>query len=339
MRVLTVGNRAPEPSAGGYEVVWADLAAALEARGHEVAVLHPPALRSFWEDGTWLKPGWREARRIERHNARTVRDALDGQDLVIWMNMGGLSMSVLRQDRVPALGVVHDGWMLYGPQKDRWPRRFAPSSRALWTFNSEATRAATLEAVALQRTEVVAPGVDPAAFSPADPGPWAWQLAVVGRVSPEKGVDVAVRALDLLPSEATLTVTGPGEPPATHPRATFTGAVARERLREAYAQADCLLFPVTWPEPFGLVPLEAMAVGRPVVATGTGGSSEYLRHEENCLIVPPGDAAELAGAVRRLAADEELRARLVAGGRATAARNTQRAFLERMCALAEGEAG
>ena len=90
----------------------------------------------------------------------------------------------------------------------------------------------------------------------------------------------------------------------------------RDALAGVYAGADALLFCVEWPEPFGLVPLEAMAVGTPVVATGTGGSAEYLRDGENCLLVEPGDAdARSPRAVRRLAGDPELRA-AAAGGRA-----------------------
>ena len=66
------------------------------------------------------------------------------------------------------------------------------------------------------------------------------------------------------------------------------------------------------------------------MATGTGGSTEYLRDGENCLLVPPGDARALAAAVARLAADPPLRARLVAGGRETAARFTEAALDERL---------
>jgi hypothetical protein len=85
-----------------------------------------------------------------------------------------------------------------------------------------------------------------------------------------------------------------------------------------YAAHDAVLFPVTWAEPWGLVPLEAMAVGTPVIATGTGGSAEYLSDEGNALLAAPGDPEALAGAVRRLAADAGLRARLAEAGRRTA---------------------
>jgi glycogen synthase len=98
-----------------------------------------------------------------------------------------------------------------------------------------------------------------------------------------------------------------------------------------------VLFPVRWEEPWGLVPLEAMAAGRPVVATATGGAAEYLRDGENALVVPPDDPVALAAAVRRLE-DEGLRARLVAGGRATAARYPRAAFDAALVAAVESSA-
>ena len=109
----------------------------------------------------------------------------------------------------------------------------------------------------------------------------------------------------------------------------------RTEIAGAYAAADALLFCVEWPEPFGLVPLEAMAVGTPVIATGTGGSAEYLDDGENCLLVEPGDVAALAGAVDRLAGDPGLRGRLRAGGLATAAAHGALRFDEAIAAALE----
>ena len=62
-----------------------------------------------------------------------------------------------------------------------------------------------------------------------------------------------------------------------------------------------------------------MSCGLPVVATCTGGSAEFLRNRSNCLRFAPGDADDLANAIRRLAADPALRAQLVRAGRKTAA--------------------
>jgi glycosyltransferase involved in cell wall biosynthesis len=80
-----------------------------------------------------------------------------------------------------------------------------------------------------------------------------------------------------------------------------------------------------------------MAVGRPVIATGTGGSAEYLRHEHNCLLYEPrGDAAELARAVDHLARNPALRACLRDGGLRTAPLFTERRYNDAIAAaLAE----
>jgi glycosyltransferase involved in cell wall biosynthesis len=153
----------------------------------------------------------------------------------------------------------------------------------------------------------------------------------VGRVEERKGVRVAVEALALLPSQATLTIDGPlDESFATALRARIDelGVTDRVRfqlssrrgLRHVYGAADVLLFPVLWDEPFGLVPLEAMACSTPVIATGTGGSGEFLLDGTNCLLAAPGDAAALAAAVQRLAQDASLRERLIRAGLTTAER-------------------
>ena len=94
--------------------------------------------------------------------------------------------------------------------------------------------------------------------------------------------------------------------------------VPRSQLAMRYRDADALVFPSEWEEPFGLVPVEAMACGTPVIASGTGGSAEFLVDGANCLLAAPGDAVSWAGAIARLAGDAALRARLVRGGLATA---------------------
>ena len=96
----------------------------------------------------------------------------------------------------------------------------------------------------------------------------------------------------------------------------------RGELASVYAEHDVVLFPVRWNEPLGLVPLEAMSVGVPVIATGTGGSSEFLVDGLNCLLVEPGDAEGLAEAVDRVLTDHEVRRTLVANGKETAEQNS-----------------
>jgi glycosyltransferase involved in cell wall biosynthesis len=200
-----------------------------------------------------------------------------------------------------------------------------------WLFPSEILRSKSGALRGLSRTDVAPQGVDREVFRPAERQPWRFRLLYAGRIDPRKGIDLAIRALPALP-EATLLIVGDGDEEhlaelrdltsreAVADRVTFKPGVPREDLRDLYAEADALLFPVRWQEPWGLVPLEAMSVGTPVIATGRGGSGEYLSDGENCLIFNPDDGPEaLAQCVVELAADERLRARLSEAGVATAA--------------------
>src|SRR6202044_3895620 len=104
-------------------------------------------------------------------------------------------------------------------------------------------------------------------------------------------------------------------------RVTF-GESDREELAVHYGQADALVFAPLWDEPFGLVPIEGMACGTPVVASPTGGATEFMTDGTNCLTFPSGDAQGLAGALVRLSQSSALRARVVSGGLETAAHYT-----------------
>jgi hypothetical protein len=178
---------------------------------------------------------------------------------------------------------------------------------------------------------VVLSGIDRATYPPPagpESRPWRWRVVTTGRFDPRKGFETVIRALPLLP-EATLACWGRGggeeqarlqrlaEEHGVADRVRF-GSLERAELPAAYADADVMVFPSTWAEPFGLVPVEAMACGTPVVATRVGGSAEFLHDGGNCLAVPPADPGALAAAIRRLAGDEALRRRLVTGGQVTA---------------------
>jgi glycosyltransferase involved in cell wall biosynthesis len=186
-------------------------------------------------------------------------------------------------------------------------------------------------------SSVVHSGVDLEVFraDPADRPPpagkdaWGWRALFAGRIDPRKGIDTVLRAFALLDARATLQVLGRGDPAhlaelvalahelGIEGRVSF-GQASREDLASSYRQADVVLFASTWEEPFGLVPLEAMACGTPVVATATGGAAEYLVDGRNCLVCPAGDAAGMAGLVHLLASDPAIREHIVAGGKATA---------------------
>jgi glycosyltransferase involved in cell wall biosynthesis len=108
-------------------------------------------------------------------------------------------------------------------------------------------------------------------------------------------------------------------------RVGFTGFV--EDVPAAMRGLDVVVHASTEPEPFGLVIVQAMACGRPVIVTAIGGAGELITPEENALAVPAGDGAELARAIERLAVDATLRLRLAKAGRAHAERHFSRAIM------------
>jgi glycosyltransferase involved in cell wall biosynthesis len=199
---------------------------------------------------------------------------------------------------------------------------------------------------------VIAHGGIPADFiGPAPERDWDWRLLYVGRLDPRKGVQTAVEALAHLPEAATLTLVGGwdereegrlrdlAEELGAGRRVRFEGHRSRDEAMVAYDACDLVIFPVVWAEPWGLVPIEAMARGRPVVATGRGGSGEYLRDGENALLFEAEDAAALASAITRVAEDRELRRRLREGGLATARRNTEDGYNDAVLRAIEAAAG
>lgn len=323
MRVLTVGNRYPPTSMGGYERMWQAGVEGLRARGHDVRVLTTPELRWYWRNHRWPRDLRMRARWIERHNHRVFGEAAAHADVVSFWSMGGLSLSLLGHR--PAVAFIHDAWPDYGPIVDAGFRGRLDLPPAFWV--SDFTRRG-------RPGEVLHSGYDEQVFRPAEPHAWAGRLLLPGRLDARKGHRVAVRAFG-----GGFVAAGSGDDRLEHElRAAgveVLGALEPERLAQEYARCDAVLFCVEWDEPWGLVPLEAMAVGRPVVATGTGGSAEYLREGENCLLVRPGDHEALRTAVERLAGDPDLRERLRRGGEATAREHTLSRFVERVVAVHE----
>lgn len=90
-------------------------------------------------------------------------------------------------------------------------------------------------------------------------------------------------------------------------RVVFHGAMSHEELGRFYSRADVFTFPSLY-EGYGIVLAEAMHAGLPIITTRTGAVDEILREGENALIVPAADSEALAGAVRLLATNSEMRA-------------------------------
>ena len=141
-----------------------------------------------------------------------------------------------------------------------------------------------------------------------------------GDAAPHKGFDVLLDAwCDAALAHVPLVVatTRPlAEPPPGVVAVSFT----RPEMRAAWRRASLAVVPSVWPEPFGMVAMEALAAGTPVVASATGALPEVVRDGVDGVLVPPGDARALAAAVRALVGDDDRRLRLAANARAGAAR-------------------
>lgn len=153
-------------------------------------------------------------------------------------------------------------------------------------------------------------------------------LLHVGRLAAEKGVhrilDAFRIARALLPAGAVRLVIAGGGPEeaalrrAAPPDVTFLGVLDHKcALPQLYASADAFVF-ASLTETLGLVVLEAMASGLPVIATPAGGVADHLRDGENGLAFPANDVNRMAHAMVRLVMDAKLRDELARGARRTA---------------------
>ncbi len=149
----------------------------------------------------------------------------------------------------------------------------------------------------------------------------------VGRMVPYKGVDVLLRALVGTPARAVLVGEGPrraewqqlSQQLGLADRVRFAGEASAEELAALYNACDMFVLPsITRAEAFGMVQLEAMACGKPIVSTDipASGVPWVNKSGETGLIVPPGDSDALRAAITQLATDAGLRTRLGLGGRA-----------------------
>jgi glycosyltransferase involved in cell wall biosynthesis len=187
-----------------------------------------------------------------------------------------------------------------------------------------------------QRASVVPCGVDVELFTPGPAGPEPrtdgrpFRLLSVGRLVERKGTDDVITALTRLPDTELAVAGGPAadalylDPEVqrlqrlarslgVEDQVRFTGGLAREQMPEVFRSAD-LVVAVPWYEPFGIVPLEAMACGRPVVGSAVGGMLDTIAPGVTGELVPPRDPGRLASALRELLDDPSRRAAYGAAG-------------------------
>jgi glycosyltransferase involved in cell wall biosynthesis len=160
-----------------------------------------------------------------------------------------------------------------------------------------------------RRAEVVHPPVDTGFFSPGGGAPEPYFL-VVSALVPYKRIDIAIDAASAIDVPLKIVGTGPDRDrlqSIAGPTVEFAGQVSDDALRAAYRQAQAVVLPAE--EDFGIVPVEAMACGRPVVALAKGGARETVDPGVTGVLVPEQTAAAFASAmdqVRHMAFDPAL---------------------------------
>jgi phosphatidylinositol alpha-mannosyltransferase len=174
-------------------------------------------------------------------------------------------------------------------------------------------------------------GVEVERFAKADPWPppetpggSGRAILFVGRHEPRKGLDVLLKAFGNLDTDAVLWVAGEGPQTAALAASApsnveWLGRISDEELARRLRTAAVFCAPSLHGESFGVVLLEAMAAGTPVVAADIPGYRDVARDGREAVLVPAGDAAALTGALRRVLDDPTLSARLVEAGTARAA--------------------
>jgi phosphatidylinositol alpha-mannosyltransferase len=331
---------------GGVQSHVASLARQLRSRGHDVLVIAPedpavaPAARAKGLElvgscirvpyngsvaPVCIQPGaWRQVMRVVD---RFAPDLIHVHEPL----SPSLSMPASWSSRAPVVATFH----AYCPRRLEagmysvvaaclrpWSRRFA-----LKLAVSEAAASSIARRVA-PPVHVVPNGVDVERFAHATPkvlatGP---KVLFVCRLDQRKGFDTLLRAFGLLidripgvqcivagdgPHRAALA----GVPPQVRARVTMLGDVPAEELPSVYAAADVFVACARGHESFGIVLLEAMAAGLPIVASNIAGYREVVRHDREAWLIEPDDAEGVARAVARILTCPELARRLAEGGR------------------------
>jgi glycosyltransferase involved in cell wall biosynthesis len=297
----------PPPGYGGIERVIADLAGGLVRRGHDVSLLAAPGSQSDAKVVTLLERDYAEkiggtvvdVDHVAR--ALTVIDeaARRGRPFHIIHDHSGFAL-VAVADRVD-IPVLHT---LHGPFDDESRAFYGRHGRKVW-LSSLSDAQADAGPAGLRYVGTIP--------NPIDLRAWPLErrkeryLLWVGRMVEGKGPHRAIAAARR--AGLPLVLAGPVQlgqeeyfdhevrPHIDDDRVRYVAEVGGRRKRELFAHALALLMPIRWPEPFGIVMVEAMACGTPVIAFPVGSAPEIVRHGESGFLVD--DEAEMAAAVHR----------------------------------------
>lgn len=325
---------------GGVQVHIRQLAHRLERRGHRVIVLAPageaPAAPNVVAVGRPVRlPYNGSVAPIAPHAARSVRRALEEfQPDVVHAHepfVPSVAMHATRWAGAPVVATFH----AYA-DRSILLQASARLLRRVWRridvriAVSEAAREHVSRAFQGD-VRVIPNGVEVEHFAGAEPIelPQGRRVLFVNRLDRRKGFVVMIDAFRLVAEthpDALLVVAGDGRersavrrlPRAVRDRVVLLGNVPHDLLPPYHAACEVFCAPATGQESFGIVLVEAMAAGLPIVATDIPGYREVVRGGEDGLLVPPEDPGAVAAALRRLLDDPELSARLARSARSRA---------------------
>jgi glycosyltransferase involved in cell wall biosynthesis len=297
----------PAPGYGGIEEVVRLLCGGLAARGHDVTLFAAPGSESAADVSVVLEeahPDEIESSRFEVDHVSRVFAAVDEAGAegrpydVVHDHTGFAALAMADRLSVP---IVHT---LHGPFTEDVSRFYARHGRK-----------ACIVAISRAQLEDAPPemGGGRVVHNPIDVDEWPFNaekgdhLLWIGRMSPDKGPHRAIAAARA--AGARLVLAGPVQPgqeaffaeevePHLDGDVEYVGEAGADAKRELYRGARALLMPIRWPEPFGLVMVEALACGTPVIAFPEGSAPEVVEDGRCGFVVDDEDA--MAAAVGRL---------------------------------------
>jgi glycosyltransferase involved in cell wall biosynthesis len=232
-----------------------------------------------------------------------------------------------RHRRVPYIvslrGSDVPGYDNFNTQLQYFHRLLLPVTRAIWNNAarivalSEALKETALETAPAVEIEVIANGIESEQFHRAEMRRRSnkVQLICVARLVERKGIQHLLRAMQAMQHDVHLTIVGEGnykqeliniaDQYQVSDKVTFHGYCPREYLVELYSASDIFVLP-TMAESFGLVFIEAMACGLPVIGTTVGGVPDIVT-KENGILVEPDDYRGVRDAIDTLAGDKKRR--------------------------------
>lgn len=332
MKILLVVS-SYAPNTGGLQTVTRQLARELCTRGHRVSVLtnrYPRTLAANEViDGVkvtrwhFLTPRWQQlvSLRLDLFLAGLFYFPLTLARLVMLVRrerpdvvnlhfVGAPSLFVLLARRCARFrlvvsthgddveGLAARGWF------DRWVFRSILRRAEVVTACSQylLDQALRIQPAAGQTGRVIYNGIEPSKVSAAEN---TGGIFAAGRMVPKKGFDVLLRAHAIDPTQSRLTLIGDGPERerleqlartlGLNGEVRFGGEQDHDRVLEEMAAAEVVAIP-SLQEPFGLTALEAMSLGKPIVASRVGGLTEVLEGAD-ALLVKPGDVNELSVAI------------------------------------------